>query len=129
MHIYTVPVVADLIGLPYTTAVDWIKRGILAPVHTANGPGTRAYFDFRGVVEAGIAAWEREQGISLNLIKQGLDDMRNPSRRDLYWPEGEPFPVAAVWIVGRTGNLFIRDLAIELWERLEQMTDNEATNG
>jgi DNA-binding transcriptional MerR regulator len=103
---------ADLVDVPYPTLARWAKQGIITSAQEANGPGTVRLFDFRGAVEAQLAANLRRQRVSLGQISQAIGTLRQK------WPDGQRLPEPSTLFI-----LGMDDFAVHFRSLAEQVQD------
>jgi len=74
---YTLPQLSRLLGVHYRTLHSWVERGLLQPsVQRSRGTGTPNLFDSRDAVTAYVLAELRAAGVSLEIMRQVADRLR-----------------------------------------------------
>lgn len=74
---YTLPQLSRLLGVHYRTLHSWVERGLLQPsVRRSRGTGTPNLFDDRDAVTACVLADLRAAGVSLDVMRQAADRLR-----------------------------------------------------
>jgi DNA-binding transcriptional MerR regulator len=68
---FTLPQLADLVGVEYRTLHTWLRRGLLAPSRAkARGSGSRNLFDREDALEAFVLADLRRAGVELPTLER-----------------------------------------------------------
>lgn len=74
---FTLPQLADLIGVEYRTLHTWLRRGLLvASCAKARGSGSRNVFDRKDALEALVLADLRRAGVELATLDQVAEALR-----------------------------------------------------
>jgi DNA-binding transcriptional MerR regulator len=74
---YTLPELSKLLGVQYRTLHSWVERGLLQPrLRQSTGTGVPNLFDGRDAVIACVLADFRAAGVSLALMGQAADRLR-----------------------------------------------------
>ena len=81
-RLYTSTTVARETGIPYRTLMDWVEKGLIAPIVQRQGGRKRFLFTEENVREALIIKQLREY-ISLQQIRLALADLREMGQNPL----------------------------------------------
>lgn len=74
---YTLPELAETVGIGYRTAHHWMQRGLLTPsVQQADGSGHPAVFTHHDCLRAALLARLRSLGLSIDGLEAVIDNPR-----------------------------------------------------